>query len=193
MRQELKVNCKKVSLRKDGLGGNHPAFETVRRRCSLPKRMQVKGASVSFSKEKPGQETKKPEAPSAGDFFPADSPKREPRIVHERFLNPYQFVDVSGYTPRQDFDVRQDRFRGNCGTITVDLVFKTPGFIPDPDHTIYAIHDDSLKQEDDEQDQGGGIVSRTIGSILQERGTPRATSSCSTRTAGDGSPATFTS
>ncbi|MCX6579086.1 MAG: TIGR03986 family CRISPR-associated RAMP protein [Candidatus Aminicenantes bacterium] len=49
----------------------------------------------------------------------------------ERFLNPYNFVDVSGPTPRYPF-ITNEKFHANSGYIDVEVKTVTPLFIPAP-------------------------------------------------------------
>ncbi len=66
-----------------------------------------------------------------------------------KFFNPYHFVDVNGFTPRYKV-LHHDRFTtGYCGKFTVDLKFTTPGFIPDPERTVYIISNETLVREGD--------------------------------------------
>jgi len=77
------------------------------------------------------------------------------------FLNPYNFVDVAGFTPRYAF-TPHDRFTNNTGKITATLTLKTPGFIPDPDRTLYILSDDVVRHEEET-----GPASNTIAQTLE--------------------------
>ena len=91
------------------------------------------------------------------------SNKEEPVVkkVAEKFFNPYHFVNVPNDTPDCDF-ICHDRFKHNSGTITAELEFRTPGFIPDPQSTQYLICGNSMVAEDDED-----ILTKTIHSTLK--------------------------
>jgi hypothetical protein len=89
----------------------------------------------------------------------------------EPFLNPYNFVDVSGYTPRYPA-VSHDRYLPfrHSGRVEVELEFQTPFFIPDSSRTEFIINDATLKVEDDE----GNVdprVSQTIKAFFKKMGT----------------------
>jgi len=53
---------------------------------------------------------------------------------NDKFLNPYNFIDVTGKTPKYAFR-GNDKFHENSGFIDVELETVTPLFIPDPEKT----------------------------------------------------------
>lgn len=82
-----------------------------------------------------------------------------------KFFNPYHFVNIEGFTPRYNI-IPHDRFSHNCGKITATLEFATPGFIPDPEKTIYIISDETLSRGDDTEDRPH-IIQPTIENWLK--------------------------
>lgn len=81
-----------------------------------------------------------------------------PQATITRFFNPYNFVDVSDYTPRYPF-TPHDRFVHHTGRICCSITFETPAFIPDPERTFYLISDETVRHEDDSETPNQNISS----------------------------------
>ena len=87
------------------------------------------------------------------------------------FFNPYHFVDVignNGFTPRYPLSASHDAFSLNCGKLSVELEFVTPGFIPHTEKTEYIISDDTLNQEDDTE-QHSPAVHRVLERFISQK------------------------
>ncbi|WP_045217681.1 TIGR03986 family type III CRISPR-associated RAMP protein [Desulfonatronovibrio magnus] len=110
---------------------------------SLGKEVSIEGMQVSILEKDPGK-TPKQTDPVVSSLAVGSNEKREPK---ENFFNPYHFVNIREYTPKYAY-TPHDSFAGHNGRITVELKFKTPGFIGDSNSTKYIISKDTLQEED---------------------------------------------